>query len=549
MEEGPSNGGMLYHEVQESKLCAVHCVNTVLQGPFFSELDFAALASDLDCKERQMLLEGGAVGESVPFDSEESHNVSMDGDFSIQKEHAAKDTSSMGTTVMCTPVLYKDNKTNGPKTKKVSNLLLEINEIMMLAAQLSRATNICYMPDVNLVLQKALEVWDLQVIPLDCPVAEPAQIDPQLENAFICHLQDHWFCIRKVDGEWYNFDSLYAAPEHLSKFYLSAYLDTLKGFGWSIFLVRGNFPKECPISSSEASNGFGQWLSPEDAQRITKSCNATRSTPQRSNPSQPSNSAEHANEAEALSEMEEKDLKAAIAASLLDSAAVAASLLDSAAAGSGVAGDHDDDESGKLHLGFAMGGVHLMKMMGECHSFIATIHRLAIDHDYISFYALDILHVKAGNKTADSVFRSFLHATRGPGVMIWTNASLGFLENSFPLSAITFDIPGTGFRVLLSSEQCASHHGMVTFSTAALTCWYLIRKVETVNVVSVTTQWVHQNSENVLSTVEFARIALKRRGRKWRSIMLAVHAIGKAVSLPQPPGTPLDSPGYTFSDQ
>lgn len=244
--EGPINGGLLYHEVQESKLCAVHCVNTVLQGPFFSEFDLAALASDLDRKERQMMLQG--------FDSEESHNVSMDGDFSIQ------------------------------------------------------------------VLQKALEVWDLQVIPLDCPVAEPAQIDPEFENAFICHLQDHWFCIRKVNGEWYNFDSLYAAPEHLSKFYLSAYLDSLKGFGWSIFLVRGNFPRECPISSSEDSNGFGQWLSPQDAEKITKSCNA-RDAPHRINMSQQqlSNQFQATGEAEMLSDSEDEDLKAAIAASLLDS--------------------------------------------------------------------------------------------------------------------------------------------------------------------------------------------------------------------------------------
>lgn len=264
MEDGASNGGMLYHEVQESKLCAVHCVNTVLQGPFFSEFDLAALASDLDRKERQMMLEGRPPTGTGNDDlqnlgpEEESHNVSMDGDFSIQ------------------------------------------------------------------VLEKALEVWDLQVIPLDCPVAEPAQIDPELENAFICHLQDHWFCIRKVNGEWYNFDSLYAAPEHLSKFYLSAYLDTLKGFGWSIFLVRGNFPKECPIPSSEASNGFGQWLSPEDAQRITKSCNATsQATPHRTDLSQPAGQfPQFIDGADGLSEMEEKDLNAAIAASLMDSAAV-----------------------------------------------------------------------------------------------------------------------------------------------------------------------------------------------------------------------------------
>ncbi|WMV51911.1 hypothetical protein MTR67_045296 [Solanum verrucosum] len=79
--EGVSNGGMLYHEVQESKLCAVHCVNTVLQGPFFSEFDLAAVASDLDRTERQMMVQGS--GDFVP---EESHNVSLDGDFSIQWE-------------------------------------------------------------------------------------------------------------------------------------------------------------------------------------------------------------------------------------------------------------------------------------------------------------------------------------------------------------------------------------------------------------------------------------------------------------------------------
>ena len=82
--EGASNGGMLYHEVQESKLCAVHCVNTVLQGPFFSEINLAALASDLGTKERQMMLEGTAASSAGGFLSEESHNVSLGGDFSIQ---------------------------------------------------------------------------------------------------------------------------------------------------------------------------------------------------------------------------------------------------------------------------------------------------------------------------------------------------------------------------------------------------------------------------------------------------------------------------------
>ena len=39
------------------------------------------------------------------------------------------------------------------------------------------------------VLQKALEVWGLQVIPLSHPDMKAAKADPQAEAAFICNLQ------------------------------------------------------------------------------------------------------------------------------------------------------------------------------------------------------------------------------------------------------------------------------------------------------------------------------------------------------------------------
>uniref|UniRef100_A0A0E0FVT9 ubiquitinyl hydrolase 1 n=1 Tax=Oryza nivara TaxID=4536 RepID=A0A0E0FVT9_ORYNI len=259
MEEAAaaSNGGLLYHEVQEGKLCAVHCVNTTLQGPFFSEFDLSALAVDLDQRERQVMSEGAAGAATTAAgdflaEGEGSHNVSLGGDFSIQ------------------------------------------------------------------VLQKALEVWDLQVIPLDSPDAGSCLFDPELETAFICHLQDHWFCIRKVNGEWYNFNSLYPAPEHLSKFYLSAFINTLKGSGWSIFAVRGNFPKECPMAT-EGSNGFGQWLTPDDARRITSSCNQVQTPTQQAGVSLVADQSEEMSEMDMIAaQQEEADLNAAIAASLMD---------------------------------------------------------------------------------------------------------------------------------------------------------------------------------------------------------------------------------------
>jgi ataxin-3 len=61
----------------------------VLQGPFFSKFDLAALASHLNRKECQMMMfelkgGGGAGAASGDLLSVESHNISLDKDFSIQ---------------------------------------------------------------------------------------------------------------------------------------------------------------------------------------------------------------------------------------------------------------------------------------------------------------------------------------------------------------------------------------------------------------------------------------------------------------------------------
>ncbi|KAE8805919.1 ataxin-3 [Hordeum vulgare] len=117
------------------------------------------------------------------------------------------------------------------------------------------------------VLKRALEVWNLQFISMHSQAAAGAQSNPELETAFICHFQNHWFCIRNVDGEWYNFNSLCLAPEHLSQFLLSAYLDSMRGPGSNIYVVRGTFPRDCPTDY----NDFGQWLDPEEARIITHS--------------------------------------------------------------------------------------------------------------------------------------------------------------------------------------------------------------------------------------------------------------------------------------
>lgn len=114
------------------------------------------------------------------------------------------------------------------------------------------------------VLSKALDVWDLEIIPMDSPAMAAVRDHPDAESAFICNLQEHWFTVRAIFSDWWNFNSLFPAPQHLSSFYLSAFLGSLKEQGYTIFVVRGDFPAAQPPSEvSSRSEGPGVWISPD----------------------------------------------------------------------------------------------------------------------------------------------------------------------------------------------------------------------------------------------------------------------------------------------
>ncbi|KAG2441276.1 hypothetical protein HYH02_010117 [Chlamydomonas schloesseri] len=193
---------LLYHEKQVAALCGVHTLNTLLQGPYFSEIDLAQIAHGLDALERELL--GDALG------NEASGNVAMDGMFSIQ------------------------------------------------------------------VLSRALESWGLTVLSLESEEARDLKAAPTSAEAFICNLQEHWFTLRRVaDGEWWNFNSLFPAPQPLSTFYLTAFLDTLREEGWTIFVIRGKLPATQPGGLETLPNA-GKWWSAEDARAATDEAERAR---------------------------------------------------------------------------------------------------------------------------------------------------------------------------------------------------------------------------------------------------------------------------------
>ena len=70
-----------------------------------------------------------------------------------------------------------------------------------------------------------------------------SDIDLSEAKAFVCNLQSHWFAIRRINNKWFNLNSLYSSPRHVSDFYLNAYMAQLRGEGYRIFIVSGRLPE------------------------------------------------------------------------------------------------------------------------------------------------------------------------------------------------------------------------------------------------------------------------------------------------------------------
>uniref|UniRef100_T1JKM8 ubiquitinyl hydrolase 1 n=1 Tax=Strigamia maritima TaxID=126957 RepID=T1JKM8_STRMM len=166
---------------QDGSLCAQHCLNALLQGEYFTAVDLATLAQQMDEAERLRMAEAGINSQEYrQFLEQPSINMDDSGYFSIQVIASAL---------------------------KVWNLeLIPYN---------SRN-----------------------------PLALAANVNPVHQMAFICNYRDHWFTVRKLGRQWFNLNSLLTGPELISDTYLAMFLAQLQQEGYSIFIVQGLFP-EC----------------------------------------------------------------------------------------------------------------------------------------------------------------------------------------------------------------------------------------------------------------------------------------------------------------
>ncbi|CAF1432694.1 unnamed protein product [Adineta steineri] len=94
------------------------------------------------------------------------------------------------------------------------------------------------------VLQKALEVFDIELIPYASQqhIAQQAREDPQSIQAYICNLREHWLTIRRFGSQYFDLNSISTVPKLVSNTYLQLYLAQLQQSGYSIFIINGTLP-------------------------------------------------------------------------------------------------------------------------------------------------------------------------------------------------------------------------------------------------------------------------------------------------------------------
>lgn len=169
----------IFHEQQDGSLCAQHCLNSLLQGQFYSAVDLADMANELDTMEKLRMAE---MGEDTPeyrqFLQQPSTNMDDSGFFSVQV--------------------------------------------------ISKALSVWGL--------------DLLPLSSSNPEAVRAKNSAISANAYICNFREHWFTIRRLGSQWFNLNSLLEGPELVSNTYLGEFLAQLQHEGYSIFLITGDLP-------------------------------------------------------------------------------------------------------------------------------------------------------------------------------------------------------------------------------------------------------------------------------------------------------------------
>lgn len=83
-------------------------------------------------------------------------------------------------------------------------------------------------------------------------------------DGFICNREAHWFAIRKINGRFWNLNSMAERPQIISHFKLATEIQEFQSSGYSVFCVPFGLPDPC-TSKLQRSRGKPQfWWKEED---------------------------------------------------------------------------------------------------------------------------------------------------------------------------------------------------------------------------------------------------------------------------------------------
>lgn len=83
-------------------------------------------------------------------------------------------------------------------------------------------------------------------------------------EGFICNKEAHWFAIRRINGRFWNLNSMKEQPEIISHFKLAKEIQDLQNDGYSVFVVPFGLPEPC-ASKVQRSRGKPEfWWREED---------------------------------------------------------------------------------------------------------------------------------------------------------------------------------------------------------------------------------------------------------------------------------------------
>lgn len=133
------------------------------------------------------------------------------------------------------------------------------------------------------VLKTALERAGMKMQHIDSEEAQSifqSGGGPLSQEGYVLNLDNHWFCVRKLNNKWYNLDSLKPCPILISNEHLEDFFEKQKGVGYSVFLVTGKYPRPAYLQDAKSLKNRvgGNWFDVSNAKpfKPTKKMSGSR---------------------------------------------------------------------------------------------------------------------------------------------------------------------------------------------------------------------------------------------------------------------------------